>query len=94
MRPPPSSDYGRIDGVIMDGCPSASCNVEDPSWTGSQSQIKFAKPGERVMMRCLFDSLSLSRYGESSGELSSVMILIPSTGNSLEKAVGQDRHIT
>jgi hypothetical protein len=41
-------------------------------------------------MRCLFDSLSLSRYGESSGELSSVMILNPITGNSLEKAVGQD----
>ena len=42
-------------------------------------------------MRRLFDSLSLSRYGESSGELSSVMILNPITGNNLEKAVGQDR---
>ena len=41
-------------------------------------------------MRSLFDSLSLSRYGESSGELSSMMILNPITGNSLEKAVGQD----
>jgi hypothetical protein len=49
-------------------------------------EIMFAKPLERAMMRCLFDSLSLSRYGESSGELSSVMILNPSTGNSLEKS--------
>jgi hypothetical protein len=62
--------------------------------TGNQLQIEFAKPRKRRMMRSLFDSLSLSRYGESSGELSSVMILNPSTGNSLEKAVGQDRHIT
>jgi hypothetical protein len=37
----------------------------------------------------LFDSLSLSRYGESSVELSSVMILNPITGNNLGKAVGQ-----
>jgi hypothetical protein len=58
--------------------------------TGTRLEIEFAKPAERVMMRCLFDSLSLSRYGESSGELSSVMILNPITGNSLEKAVGQD----
>src|SRR4051812_36566146 len=41
-------------------------------------------------MRLLFDRLSLSRYGESSGELSSVMIFDPTTGNSLEKAIGQD----
>jgi hypothetical protein len=38
----------------------------------------------------LFDSLSLSRYGKSSGELSSVMILNPIPGNSLEKAKSQD----
>lgn len=37
------------------------------------------------MVERLFDSLSISRYGESSGELSSVMILDPTTGNSLEK---------
>jgi hypothetical protein len=33
--------------------------------------------------------LSLSRYGESSVELSSVMILDPTTGDSLEKAVNR-----
>ena len=33
----------------------------------------------------LLDSLSISRYGESSGELGSVMILNPTFGNSLEK---------
>ena len=38
----------------------------------------------------LFDSLSLSRYGKSSGELSSVMILDPITGNSLE--IQNSRH--
>jgi hypothetical protein len=43
------------------------------------------------MVKRLFDSLSVSRYGESSGELSSVMILNPMTGNSLEKAISQDR---
>ncbi len=53
-------------------------------------KIKFAKRTKRSMIRGLFDSLSLSRYGKSSGELSSVMILNPITGNSLEKAVGQD----
>ena len=39
----------------------------------------------------LLDSLSLSRHGESSSELSSVMILDPAFGNSLWKAkfVGQ-----
>jgi len=42
------------------------------------------------MLNRLFDSLSISRYGESSGELSSVMILSPMIGNSLEKAIGQD----
>ena len=41
-------------------------------------------------LESLFDSLSLSRYGESSGELSSVVILNPMTGNSLEKAISQD----
>jgi hypothetical protein len=35
----------------------------------------------------LFDNLSLSRHGESSGELGSVMILDPIIGNSLAKAV-------
>jgi hypothetical protein len=35
----------------------------------------------------LFDNLSLSRHGESSGELGSVMILDPMIGNSLQKAV-------
>ena len=34
---------------------------------------------------CLLDSLSLSRHGESSGELGSVMILDPAFGNSLWK---------
>ena len=34
---------------------------------------------------CLLDSLSLSRHGESSSEPSSVMILDPAFGNSLEK---------
>jgi hypothetical protein len=38
----------------------------------------------------LFDSLSLSRYGKSSSELGSVMILNPISGNSLEKTIGQD----
>jgi len=42
------------------------------------------------MVASLFDSLSLSRYGKSSSELSSVMILNPKTGNSLEKTIGQD----
>jgi len=57
-------------------------------------KITFANRPERMMMRCLFDSLSLSRYVESSGELSSMMILNPITGNSLEKAVGQDTRIS
>jgi hypothetical protein len=57
---------------------------------GIAVKISFANCPEMVMMQCLFDSLSLSRYGESSGELSSVMILNPITGNNLEKAVGQD----
>jgi hypothetical protein len=35
--------------------------------------------------RVLLDSLSLSRHGESSSELSSVMILNPAFGNSLWK---------
>jgi hypothetical protein len=54
--------------------------------------VKFgvAKAPGTVMMRYLLDSLSLSRYGESSGELSSVMILNPTAGNSLGKAIGQD----
>ena len=59
--------------------------------SGSAVKITFANRPERMMMRDLFDSLSLSRYGESSGGLSSVMILNPITGNSLEKAVGQDK---
>jgi hypothetical protein len=44
----------------------------------------------RYLVR-LLDSLSLSRHGESSSELSSVMILDPAFGNSLWKAkfVGQ-----
>ena len=37
------------------------------------------------MVERLFDSLSLSRYGESSGEPGSVMILNPNNGSSLEK---------
>jgi hypothetical protein len=41
---------------------------------------------EMAMVKRLFDSLSLSRYGKSSGELSSVMILNPMTGDSLEKS--------
>jgi hypothetical protein len=51
---------------------------------------KVAIRPETVIVEHLFDSLSLSRYGKSSGELSSVMILNPITGNSLEKAIGQD----
>jgi hypothetical protein len=45
----------------------------------------------RQKQRCcgLFDSLSLSRFGESSVELSSVMILNPTTGSSLEKAISR-----
>jgi hypothetical protein len=53
-------------------------------------QIQVAIPAEMVIVEALFDSLSLSRYGESSGELSSVMILNPMTGNSLEKAISRD----
>jgi len=37
----------------------------------------------------LFDSLSISRYGESSSELSSVMIFNPTIGGSLESAVSR-----
>jgi hypothetical protein len=46
------------------------------------------------MVARLFDRLSLSRHGKSSGELSSVMILNPMTGNSLEKANSQDSRKT
>jgi hypothetical protein len=49
-----------------------------------------AIPPQTAIVTRLFDSLSLSRYGKSSGELSSVMILNPMTGNSLEKAISQD----
>jgi len=52
-------------------------------------KITIANRPERMMMRCLFDSLSLSRHGKSSGELSSVMILNPMTGSSLEKAMSR-----
>jgi hypothetical protein len=38
--------------------------------------------------RRLLDSLSLSRHGESSSELDSVMILDPMFGNSLWKSTG------
>jgi hypothetical protein len=41
---------------------------------------------ESVILLPLFDSLCLSRHGESSVELSSVMILDPMNGNSLVKA--------
>jgi hypothetical protein len=34
----------------------------------------------------LFDSFLISRYGKSSGERRSMMILNPTIGNSLEKA--------
>ena len=45
------------------------------------------------MVRRLLDSLSISRYGESSSELSSVMIIDPIIGNSLEKQlVGTVKH--
>jgi hypothetical protein len=37
----------------------------------------------------LFDRLLLSRYGESSSEPGSVMILNPMTGNSLEKEMSR-----
>jgi hypothetical protein len=37
----------------------------------------------------LFDSLLLSRYGESSSEFDSMMILDPIVGDSLEKAKRQ-----
>jgi len=49
----------------------------------------FAGNGQTTLV--LLDSLSLSRHGESSGELSSVMILNPGFGNSLWKVrlVGQ-----
>ena len=43
-------------------------------------------PGNAIL-RLLFDSLFLSRHGESSVELSSVMILNPMVGNSPPKAV-------
>ena len=43
----------------------------------------FGRNGARL--RSLLDSLSLSRHGKSSGELSSVMILNPKFGNSLVK---------
>jgi cold-inducible RNA-binding protein len=48
-----------------------------------------------VTVEALFDNLSLSRHGESSVELGSVMILDPMVGNSLAKAlvsVGQQEH--
>jgi hypothetical protein len=53
-------------------------------------RIKVAILAETAILKRLFDSLSVSRYGKSSGELSSVMILNPMTGNSLEKAISQD----
>jgi hypothetical protein len=42
------------------------------------------------MLGRLFDSLSISRYGKSSSELGSVMILNPITGDSLERAMSRD----
>ena len=51
----------------------------------NKREYKLLSLAETGILNCLFDSLSLSRYGESSGELSSVMILSPMTGNSLEK---------
>ena len=56
---------------------------------GKRVEIKVANAPGRGIIPHLLDSLSLSRYGESSGELSSVMILSPMTGNSLGKAIGQ-----
>jgi hypothetical protein len=53
-------------------------------------RLRVAKVQRTATMEHLLDSLSLSRYGESSGELSSVMILNPMAGNSLGKAIGQD----
>jgi hypothetical protein len=53
-------------------------------------RLRVAKAPETAIIQHLLDSLSLSRYGESSGELSSVMILNPMAGNSLGKAIGQD----
>ena len=56
-------------------------------WCGQKivenSCCYFGRIGEAG--RVLLDSLSLSRHGESSGELSSVMILNPTFGNSLWK---------
>jgi hypothetical protein len=42
-------------------------------------------PQNRRQWTCLLDSLFLSRHGESSSELVSVMILDPTFGNSLWK---------
>ena len=55
----------------------------------NKREYKLLSLAETGILNCLFDSLSLSRYGESSGELSSVMILNPMTGNSLEKAMSR-----
>jgi hypothetical protein len=48
-----------------------------------EKTLLFARNG--AWWRGLLDSLSLSRHGKSSGELSSVMILNPKFGNSLVK---------
>jgi hypothetical protein len=47
----------------------------------------FAIRLESVILAPLFDSLLFSRHGESSVELSSVMIRDPMIGNSLAKAM-------
>jgi hypothetical protein len=63
---------------------------EGAGWSlENKREYKLLSRAETGMVSCLFDSLSLSRYGESSGELSSVTILNPMTGNSLEKAISR-----
>jgi hypothetical protein len=61
--------------------------VQCPGWkAGKKLRILVAIQSKPVNFKFLFDSLSFSRHGESSVELSSVMILDPMNGNSLAKA--------
>jgi hypothetical protein len=77
-------DGERLTALLRSFRTQVNGHSRNKSWV-KKLQIVFAILLERVRVAFLLDSLSLSRHGESSVEHSSVMILDPAFGNSLEK---------
>jgi len=66
-------------------CFSPGRGGEEPCWI-----IELAKLAAKADARGLIENSSLSKRGKSSGELSSVMIPSPITGNTLKEILPKD----